>query len=104
MAWVGSTVPRMAGRPTRRKRHRGSVEELPSGKFRVRVYSGVDPLTGREHYLREIVDTPGEAERTRVRLLNQVDERRQTRTTATLAQLLDGWLEVVELDLTTRAG
>jgi integrase len=94
----------MAGRPTRRKRHRGSVEELPSGKFRVRVYSGVDPLTGREHYLREIVDTPAEAERTRVRLLNQVDERRQTRTTATLAQLLDRWLEVVELDLTTRAG
>jgi hypothetical protein len=55
----------MAGRPTRRKRHCGSVEELPSGKFRVRVYSGVDPLTGREHYLREIVDTSAEAERSR---------------------------------------
>jgi hypothetical protein len=79
----------MAGRPTRRKRHRGSVEELPSGKFRVRVYSGVDPLTGREHYLREIVDMPAEAERSRVRLLNQVDERRQSRTQAIVGMLLD---------------
>jgi hypothetical protein len=30
--------------------------------FRVRVYSGVDPLTGREHYLREIVDTAAEVD------------------------------------------
>ena len=38
----------------------------------------------------------------RTRLLNQVDERRNPRTKATVNQLLDRWLEVVELETTTR--
>ena len=40
----------------------------------------------------------------RVKLLSQVDERRQPRSKATLGVLIDRWLEVVDLDLTTRAG
>ena len=40
----------------------------------------------------------------RTRLLNQVDERRNPRTRAALNQLLDRWLEVVELEQTTRRG
>jgi hypothetical protein len=38
----------------------------------------------------------------RTRLLHQVDERRNTCTKATMNQLLDRWLEVVELETTTR--
>ena len=39
----------------RRKRSKGSVEELPSGALRVAVYAGTDPLTGKRHYLREVI-------------------------------------------------
>jgi integrase len=39
----------------RRGRERGQIEELPSGSLRVTVYAGVDPLTKRRHYLREVI-------------------------------------------------
>lgn len=91
-----------------RRRDRGEVEVLPSGGLRVRVYAGVDPLTGKRNYLTETV-TAGptaarEAEKARVRLLNKVDERRAPSTRATLNQLLDKWLEVAELETSTRVG
>jgi hypothetical protein len=45
----------IAGRPgTRTKRGTGSIEKLPSGVLRVRVYAGLDPLTKRRHELIEI--------------------------------------------------
>jgi hypothetical protein len=47
-------VARNVGKP----RARGSVEELPSGGYRVRVYAGVDPMTGRDRYL-PLIDTRG---------------------------------------------
>ncbi|MDT7701012.1 MAG: integrase, partial [Pseudonocardiales bacterium] len=50
----------MAGSTQRRKRQRGSIEELPSGALRVSVYAGIDPVTGRRHYLKETVP-PGPA-------------------------------------------
>ena len=40
-----------------RQRSEGSIETLPSGRLRVRVYAGPDPVTGKPRYLREIVDT-----------------------------------------------
>jgi hypothetical protein len=101
-------VCRMATGTKRRKRQRGEIEELPSGSLRVKVYAGVDPISGRRHYLTETI-SPGpnaysEAEKARTRLLAQVDDRRNPRTRATLDQLLDRWLEVVELEATTRMG
>ncbi|NJC70823.1 tyrosine-type recombinase/integrase [Planosporangium thailandense] len=96
----------MAPPAAARKRTRGEIEVLPSGSLRVRVYAGTDPVTRKRHYLVETV--PGgrgaerEAERVRTRLLGQVDERRNPRTRATLDQLLDRWLDVVELEATTR--
>jgi hypothetical protein len=79
---------------------------LPSGAYRVRVYGGVDPITGRRHDLRETVP-PGpraarEAEKVRTRLLAQVDERRNPRTSATVAQLLDRHLKESRLIVTDR--
>jgi integrase len=68
------------GRDPSKRRQRGWIAELPSGSFRVRVYAGVDPLAGSNHYLRETVGTRREAERTRTRLLSQVDENRNPRT------------------------
>ncbi len=74
-----------------RSRSRGTVDELPSGAFRVRVCAGFDPLPGTRHDLTEVVP-PGpraaaEAERVRARLLDQVDEQRNPRTKATVNQL-----------------
>jgi integrase len=32
---------------------RGHIERLPSGSYRVKVYAGTDPVTGKERRLRE---------------------------------------------------
>ena len=89
----------------RRKRSRGGVERLPSGALRVVVYAGKDPLTGRRHYLREVVPAgpkaSTEADRVMRRLAAQVDERRHPRTNATLDQLLDRYLETLDVGRTT---
>lgn len=41
--------------PRSPRRQRGSVEQLPSGALRVAVYAGIDSVSGRRHYLREVV-------------------------------------------------
>jgi integrase len=100
-------APMVAGRGPR-KRTRGEIETLPSGSPRVKVYAGIDPLTKKKHYLSETVPAgpaaARDAEKVRTRLLAQVDERRNARTKATLNQLFDRWLEVAELEPTTRSG
>jgi integrase len=75
----------------------------------VKVYAGVDPVTKRELYLRELVkakptrrETERLADKALTKLLNQVDERRNPRTTATVNQLIDRWLDLIELERTTR--
>jgi integrase len=94
-------MPRGQGR---RQRSRGSIDRLPSGTFRVRVYAGVDPLTGKDHYLQDTATSAREAEEVRTRLLSQVDERRQPRSKATVGMLLDRWLEVSDVEASTRNG
>ncbi|GHF44577.1 integrase [Amycolatopsis bartoniae] len=88
------------------KRSRGEVEKLPSGALRVKVYAGVDPLSGRRHYLRETVpagpQAEKEAEKVRIRLVNEVNERRNPRTSATVNQLMDRYLELLNVDTTTK--
>jgi integrase len=99
------TVPLMAPAP-HRPRTRGTIDQLPSGAYRVRVYAGTDPVTGKRHDLVEVVPAgpkaAAEAEKVRTRLLSQLDERRNPRTKATVNQLLDRYLEVVDLDESTR--
>lgn len=34
-------------------RPRGEIETLSSGSLRVKVYAGIDPLSGKRHYLTE---------------------------------------------------
>jgi len=79
-----------------KKKQRGAIDVLPSGAYRVRVYAGKDQVTGRALYLTETIP-PGptvanEAEVVRTRFLNEVDEKRNRKTTATVSQLLDRYL------------
>ena len=60
------------------KRQRGSIDVLPSGALRVRVYAGIDPVSKRRNYLTEIIP-PGpnaekQAENARTKLINSVEE------------------------------
>ncbi len=78
-------------------RQRGSIDVLPSGAFRVRVYAGVDPVTKQRHTLVETIPAGPTAERqacaARDRLLAEVAERRNPRTNATVDQLLERYLD-----------
>lgn len=89
-----------------RARNRGEIEALPSGSLRVRVYAGVDPVSKKRHYLTETIPSGPQAarlaEKARTRLLAQVDERRNARTKATVNQLMDRYLEVLNVERTTR--
>src|SRR3954453_16483499 len=87
----------MVATTSRRRRARGSIESLPSGALRVAVYAGVDPLTGRRHYLREVVPAgpkaAAEADKAPPRLAGQVDEQRHPRTNASAGLPVQGhWL------------
>lgn len=98
----------MAGPGTRRRaRTRGQIEELPSGSLRVNVYAGIDPVSKRRHYLREVVPAGpkamAEAQKVARRLAGQVDERRHPRTNATVDQLLERHFELVTLERSTLA-
>jgi hypothetical protein len=57
-----------------KRRTRGTIDELPSGALRVRVFAGKDPVTGRRHDLVEVVPAgpkaASQAEALRTRLLN----------------------------------
>lgn len=88
----------MVARPTGgRSRAKGNIGTLRSGALRVRVYAGIDPVTGLRNYLTEIIK-PGpkaeaQAEAARARLVNDVAERRNPRTNATVDQLLAKYLD-----------
>lgn len=58
------------------------------------MYAGIDPLTGKQVYLRESAPSAREAERVRTRLLAQVQGQRTVTSRVALAYVLDGWLEV----------
>ncbi|MCE7008844.1 N-terminal phage integrase SAM-like domain-containing protein [Kibdelosporangium philippinense] len=91
-----------------RRRTRGEIKTLPSGSLQVRVFAGTDPLTGRRNYLLETIpqgpDAANAAEKARTRLLNRVDEQRTPRTKATVDQLMDRYLELLDVDVNTRKG
>jgi len=66
---------------------RGHIEQLPSGSFRVHVYAGTDPVTGRPRRLRETCPDDATAAATLGRLLNEADGGRFPDRAATLGQL-----------------
>ncbi|MGI8815134.1 MAG: integrase, partial [Pseudonocardia sp.] len=80
-----------------RQREQGSIDELPSGALRVRVYAGTDPITRRRHDLVEVVPAGpnawDQADEVRRRFVAEVKQRRNPRTNATVDQLLDRYLD-----------
>ena len=80
----------------------GHVEQLPSGSFRVKVYAGKDPLTGREIRFRKTRKTEVGAQIELGKLLEQAQAGRQPESGATVAQLLDQYAALAEWDLSTR--
>jgi hypothetical protein len=48
----------------RAARTRGQIETLPSGSPRVKVYAGIDAVTGRKHFLTEVIPPGSQARRT----------------------------------------
>lgn len=95
----------MASRAKPQKRPRGTIDTLPSGSLRVRVYSGTDPVSGERHNLVEVIpagpDAAKLAEKARTRMLGEVDERRNARTKATVNQLLDRYFELLKAEPNT---
>jgi hypothetical protein len=87
--------------PTKR-RQRGYIEQLPSGAWRAEAYAGVDPLTGKRRRIRTTAKSKRAAEIELTKLLAQVDEGRQPRSNVTVRQVVEMWLDVVELEDTTR--
>ncbi len=88
---------------TKSRRARGHIRQR-GGSYQVLVYAGVDPLTGKGHYLTESTRDEREAQKILTRLLNQVDERRNPRTRATLGAALEAWLRTHEAEETTLEG
>jgi integrase len=66
----------------------------PGNAWQVIVHAGRDPVTGKRRNLTGTARTKREAQALRARLLTQVDEGRRPATDATLAQLLERWLEM----------
>ncbi len=81
---------------------RGHIQQRQNGTFRVLVYAGKDPLTGKERRLTGTAPTRKEAEQLRTRLLSKVDQGRMSGSKATLGEVLERWLDTAELEMTTR--
>jgi integrase len=88
--------------PPRRKRARGHIEQLHSGSYRAVVYVGIDPLTRKEHYLKETANSYAQAKVALTRLPREVDEEAHPKTSLTVGQAIQQWLDVAELEDTTR--
>jgi integrase len=80
----------------------GHIERLPSGSLRVRVYGGKDPVTGKERRYRRTVKTEAQAAAELARLLRDVEAERAPDDSATVGFLLDRYLDVADLEVSTR--
>jgi hypothetical protein len=74
----------------------GHIERLPSGSYRVRVYAGTDPLTGRRLRYRQTVRTERQAQIVLGRLLEQAEEGQRPDTDVTVADVLARYMAVAE--------
>ncbi len=80
----------------------GHLERLPSGSYRVHVYAGTDPLSGRTIRHRQTVKTAEEARIALGRLIELASAGRRPDSRATVADLLAQYMTVAELEFTTR--
>jgi hypothetical protein len=88
--------------PATRRRRRGYIEQLPSGSWRAVVFVGSDPLNGRPRSLRESATRYAAAEVALTKLQRQVDEDQHPKTKITVRQAVEQWLDVADIQDTTR--
>jgi integrase len=79
----------------------GSIERLPSGKFRAVVRAGRDPITKKYLKLTETCDTESQAILARERMLAQVEAESHPDRAVTVAVLMARWMDVVDHELST---
>ncbi len=73
------------------------MAERSSGVWRLRVYVGDDPLTGNPRQVhRTFKGTEKEASRALAVLVGRIEDHQVDRSSATVGQLLDRWLEQIE--------
>ena len=84
------------------KTSKGHIQRLPSGSFRVKVYAGTDPVTGKERLLRQTCPDEASAAAALGKLLAQADGGHFPNREATLGQALAKYLEVADLEVSTR--
>lgn len=82
---------------------KGHIEHLPSGSFRVHVYAGTDPVTGKARRLKETCPDEASAAATLGRLLQQAQSQQAPGRDATFGLVLDKYLEVTDLAESTLA-
>lgn len=85
------------------RRNRGTIKRHGQ-QYEVRVYSGLDPATGKRLYLYGNAPDEKTAKRVLSKLISQVDEGRAIKRRATVSQAVDAWLRVAEIDASTRNG
>jgi integrase len=100
---VDLSTLRFMPRSSAKRRPRGGIDRR-GNSFRVRVYAGEDPLTGKDLYLTGSAPTEREAEKLRTKLLADVDAKRNASTKGTLNTALDKWLSIHEVEETTLEG
>jgi integrase len=101
---VGASILLQVVKPTNGKsRTRGEIERR-GNSFRVRMYAGIDLLTGKRLYLTDSTTDEAEARRILTRFRAEVDGQRNTRTRAVFSVAIDEWFKVHELEETTREG
>ncbi len=81
---------------------RGHIEKLPSGSFRVHVYAGIDPVTGKPRRLKQTCPDEASAAAALGKLLSEADGDRFPDREATLGQALFKYMEVADLEVSTR--
>lgn len=80
----------------------GHLERLPSGSYRVSVYAGADPLTGRQLRLRQTAKTEERARILLGRLLEQAAAGARPSSDVRVAEVLTRYMAVAELEPSTR--
>jgi hypothetical protein len=66
------------------------------------VFAGTDPLTGRPRYLREAATSYDAVEVALTKPQRQVDEDQHPKTKITVRQAVEQWLDVADIQDTTR--
>ena len=75
----------------------GTMRERSPGRWQLRVFAGSDPLTGKPRQVaRTFIGGERAAAKALAALVAEVESGKFDRTTATVGQLLDRWLEVGE--------